>query len=281
MNFRYDICFLILNYNTSEELVKFIASIKKFCGDCTYLIVVVDNGSEKKELERLKILQQTEKFILLVNHENLGFAKGNNIGFRYIRSNIECRYIVMANSDVELIENSLCNKLDAAYDRYKFAVLGPDIMKSHDNPMPDGLSDRTQVLCEIKRIKHIRRIMKVPGLNILYLVVNKLRNKLLSKRAETGEMKENCQLHGSFLVFSDQYILDGLCDETFLYGEEAILAKDCRDHGLKILYYPDIKILHNESVATKKVMNKLIARKLFYLNNYIDSLYVLLRKYKQ
>ena len=59
------------------------------------------------------------------------------------------------------------------------------------------------------------------------------------------------------------------------------LAKACRDNKLTLLYYPQLKIIHNESVSTKKSMPNLIKRKLFFLENRLDSYYVLLDKYEK
>jgi GT2 family glycosyltransferase len=274
------ITFLILNYNSISELKACEESIRKNCSD--YHIVVVDNGSSKNEIDELNAFCAGKAEItLLVNNENLGFARGNNVGFRYIRNNIECDYIAMINSDTLILDESFTDKIETAYEKYKFAVMGPDVLPSHSNPMINEPDSKEKVKKCIKKTEKQIAIMKVPVINIMYLCFNKVKVKLLSKKASLiSEPILNCELHGCFLIFSNLYTLDGLCDETFLYGEEDLLAKSCRDNDLTLLYYPDLKIVHNESKSTKRSTPDLIERKLFFLKNRLDSYYVLLGKYE-
>lgn len=276
----YNIVFLILNYNSFEKLKDCVRSIEENCED--YHIVVVDNGSSLEEVDQLEAYcKAKDNIYLMKSNINLGFAKGNNLGFRYIRKNIPCRYIAMINSDTLLTSNDFCSQLDIAYEKYKFAVLGPDVLPARSNPMIHEPNSKEKVLKEIKKTKRIIEVMKIPGINIMYLCLNRIKNRMVNvKRIDLKKDQIDCELHGCFLVFSNLYTLDGLCDDTFLYGEEDILAKDCRDNHLVLLYYPEIKIIHNESFATKKTIPDLIQRKLFFLTNRLDSYKILLKKYE-
>lgn len=277
----YKVVFLILNYNSISELKECVESIQRYGQD--YFIVVVDNGSEASEVGQLvKYCGEREDIYLIKSAENLGFARGNNLGFRYIRQNIRCNYIAMINSDTLLISSGFCEQLDSAYAKYRFAVLGPDILPSRANPIINELDHKEKVLRAIRETELLIKVMGIPGVNFGYLGFNKMKNKVYAPNRENLQKPiEGCVLHGCFLVFSELYTRNGLCDETFLYGEEDILAKDCRDNELKMLFYPNIKIIHNESKATKRSIPKLIQRKLFYLTNRLDSLNVLLSKYEQ
>ena len=95
----YNVVFLILNYNSLHDLMLCEESIDKNCSD--YHIVVVDNGSKKAEVDELEAFCEEKKttVTLIKSSQNLGFAKGNNLGFRYIRKHIKCEYIAMINSD--------------------------------------------------------------------------------------------------------------------------------------------------------------------------------------
>lgn len=281
MNKNCDIAFLILNFNSNDELKKCIKSIKQYAVDYNYKIVVVDNGSSRENVEELKKLSRNNiEFTLIINGENLGFARGNNVGFRFIREHIPCKYIAMINSDVQLIEEGLLDKLEDAYSGYNFAVLGPDILYRHNNPMENKLNTKGKVLLEIRKMRFERAIIKLPLINLCYLAYKRIGYKMTESRKTVNQVKENCLLHGSFLVFSEKYNMEGLCPDTFLYGEEAVLAKECADNGFKMLYYPHIKILHNESGATKRAVPQRIKRKIYYYDNYIDSLNVLVKKFQ-
>ena len=275
------VVFLILNYNSLHDLILCEESIAKNCAN--YHIVVVDNGSKQVEVDELEAFCDEKKasVTLIKSSQNLGFARGNNLGFRYIREHIQCKYIAMINSDTLIVDRTFCAKIDEAFNKYHFAVLGPDVLPAHSNPMVDEPDSKEKVLQQIAKTKKQIKIIKTPGVNILYLCMNRLKRKFAIKRAALiSEPVLDCELHGCFLVFSNLYTLDGLNEETFLYGEEDLLAKACRDNNLTLLYYPQLKIIHNESVATKKSMPNLIKRKLFFLVNRLDSYYVLLKEYE-
>lgn len=177
----YNVVFLILNYNSYDELMTCVKSIRKQCNN--YYIVVVDNASKEDEIIKLeKLCAEAEDLLLIKNEKNLGFARGNNVGFRYIRKNIKCKYISMINSDTEIIENGFEEELDKAFEKYKFAVLGPDILPAHSNPMINEPNTLEKVMKEISRTKTIIKIIQIPVANILYLIFNRLRNKFLVKK---------------------------------------------------------------------------------------------------
>ena len=77
--------FVVLQYCAMQETLNCIESIKKYCDD-NYIIVVVDNGSPNGVGEKIKsICENDDKCVVIVNENNLGFAKGNNVGFRYAK----------------------------------------------------------------------------------------------------------------------------------------------------------------------------------------------------
>lgn len=88
----------------------------------------------------------------------------------------------MINSDTEIIENGFEEELDKAFEKYKFAVLGPDILPAHSNPMINEPNTLEKVMKEISRTKTIIKIIQIPVANILYLIFNRLRNKFLVKK---------------------------------------------------------------------------------------------------
>lgn len=277
------IAYLILNYNSSNDLKTCIDSIQRNCKE--YCIVVVDNGSEKNDFIKAKDICNKVGAIFISSKKNLGFARGNNLGFSYIRNNIKCDYIAMINSDTVIIDNSFENKVDEAFKKYRFAILGPDVLTAHSNPMNDELNQIEKVKARIRYIQTIQKILNIPVLNIAYLICNKVlqktKMKLFKKEQFINHDVLNCQLHGCFLVFSNLYLEEGICDKTFLYGEEDILMYTCRKKGYTTLYYPEIKIQHNESQATKKSVPNIIKRKKFYYKHRLDSLYVLLKCFEK
>ena len=77
------IVFVILHYLAIKETIDCVSSIQQnVCYD-NYSIIIVDNGSGvEKDSERLQQLERDNSKVKLITlQSNLGFARGNNIGF--------------------------------------------------------------------------------------------------------------------------------------------------------------------------------------------------------
>lgn len=73
--------FVILHYNTIEDTRACVSSIENKCKNSEYHIYVVDNTSPNKSGGELaKTFSQKDKITVILSEENLGFAKGNNLG---------------------------------------------------------------------------------------------------------------------------------------------------------------------------------------------------------
>lgn len=60
----YNVVFLILNYNSYDELMTCVKSIRKQCNN--YYIVVVDNASKEDEIIKLEKLCAEAEDLLLI-----------------------------------------------------------------------------------------------------------------------------------------------------------------------------------------------------------------------
>ena len=80
------ICYVILNYKTYEEAAACAESILSTQTWKNMHIVIVDNGSGNGSEEWLAEHFIDEKRVrVTASGENLGFARGNNLGIRYAR----------------------------------------------------------------------------------------------------------------------------------------------------------------------------------------------------
>ena len=101
------IIFVILHYLAEEMTVECVEKIEKCFNKNEYHIVVVDNASKNGSGYRLKKkYEKNEHCTVILNKNNLGFACGNNVGYRYAKENFNCEFMIIMNNDV-LIEDSL------------------------------------------------------------------------------------------------------------------------------------------------------------------------------
>ena len=94
--YTLDLSIVIVNWNTSDLLVNCISSIYKMINKYSFEIIVVDNNSSDDSVKIVK--QKFPNVNVLVNNENYGFSKANNIGF----SQCSGKYICLLNSDTEI-----------------------------------------------------------------------------------------------------------------------------------------------------------------------------------
>lgn len=258
--------FLILHYKEIDVTDNCIKSILKQQNKENVQIVVVDNGSRNTAGEQLKQRWGTyEEIDIIILDKNEGFSHGNNIGYSYIRKKYDCDYIIVMNSDVEINDNNFCSKLEQIYNNNKFAVLGPDILQvntgMHQNPEEMLITNKNSVSKELEKEKKHRRYyiyysLKFEIRRIFYTICYKnkvLKSNNINYLLEGDNFRNHIKLHGACIIFRKEFIekCENLFEpETFLYCEEDILALRCQKKHLKMLYSPEIQVLHFGSASS-------------------------------
>ena len=270
-------CFVVLHYGESSVTMTAIRSVLALRkGVSRVSIVVVDNASPNGTgLEVKNQIENLQDVYFIQNRGNLGFARGNNVGFGFAKQELKADFIILMNNDVIIESENICKLIEADFQKEEFAVLGPRIRTSvgrDQNPLRPGL------------LKGVRL-----GLTISYLwvdlfltflfvspVLHKLFNPFVPKSGHDVEPFNNVELHGSFLVFSPIYIdrFDGLDDRTFLYCEEEFLFARCHFNKLKTRFNPYIEIIHNETENSNSSILKMRKKRLFRVRNCLKSLFV-------
>ena len=126
---QYKFAFVILHYLTYEDTCNCVDSIEDHCKKFNYDIIIVDNGSNNTSGEKLlDKYKNNSKIKIIISKENIGFAKGNNLGFEYAKTNLNPDFIILANNDTMLINDYFCSEIIKEYNISNFAVLGPKII---------------------------------------------------------------------------------------------------------------------------------------------------------
>ena len=291
MNHTKKFSFVILHYITLEDTIKCVESIVKNCKKYDYNIVIVDNGSPNNSGEELISKYSNSKRIKVISsNENLGFAKGNNLGFVYAKNNFNPDFIILCNNDTYLKDEDFCEKIAKEYSKSQFALMGPKII------LKDGtLNNVTEANLDIKTLRKQYSkyrmnyfIAKIPPLYGIKQFLKKLlkRGKILSNsKYDPTKRYEDVIIHGAFLIFSKKYIemFDGLDDRTFLYREEELLYIRIKNNNLKTVYNPAVRIVHSEDSSTNALNKK---KDLFVFKNALESTKILIndieeRKYEK
>lgn len=277
--------FVVLHYLDLEMTKKCVDSIISNYREYNIKVAVVDNGSGNNSGERLRDLyKDNEKVTVLINKENMGFARGNNTGYHYLRKYYKPDYVVILNNDVIINQRNFLEKVNEIYFRIRYDVLGPDIYcpftEKHQNPSrlipltKEDVKELYEILDE--RIKHYNKyyIKKV----ILTFTEGKKKNVNKQFIDYTKEYKD-IVLHGACYIFSKKFI--EICDtafnpDTFLYLEEEILYLECKRRNFCMAYSPELCVKHYEDVSTKKAFRSDYKRDKMKIKNQLHSIRVLL-----
>lgn len=123
-----DISFVILHYNTIKETVDCVESIEKLIDTENYCIVIVDNCSPNNTgVELVNKYKNSDKIDVLLSKENVGFARGNNLGIDYARNELNSKYVCCTNNDTLMIQKNFYHSIEKEYKFSNAAVIGPRV----------------------------------------------------------------------------------------------------------------------------------------------------------
>lgn len=274
------ICFLILHYNVIEETKNCVASILNRVSYDDFHIVIVDNGSPNGTGSILKSEYDNHpKITVLLVKENMGFARGNNIGFRYCKEELQADFICAMNNDTEIIQDDFCEVLLDEYENSQYGVLGPLIHLPNNDYYRVILEKPTyaSIQKDIRRQKLLRILNFFYIRDVLYYFVERRHKKRVAQKEfdkNIFKYHEGLLLNGCCLVFSPLYLkqFDGFNDATFMYREEEFIYFHCMVKGLKMVYNPNLKIMHYEDASTNQVYKKSRKKNAFFYKHSLDSM---------
>lgn len=111
---------IMLTYNQLGDTQLCLQSIERFTSD--YELIIVDNASSDGTVEFLNAYAATNPRVrVIANHENKGFAGGNNVGMAMARG----EYMVLINNDT-IVTDGWIEKMLAVFDRHPdVGLVGP------------------------------------------------------------------------------------------------------------------------------------------------------------
>jgi len=206
-----DITFLIVTFKSYSVIHNCLRSIPK-----GYPIVVVENSSDenfKKELEN-----SYEHLECILNYENLGYAKANNIGLEKAKT----KYVFVLNPDTILKENTVQKILSSSLAIKDFALLAPMI----ENEIEPNFG-----------------------------FFNKNKKNVLKDLMQTSTYFKVDFIKGFAMFFNkDQFKDVGFFDENFfMYLEEIDLCKRLETKNIYVI--SDAKIIHLGAKAVDPKLN--------------------------
>lgn len=261
---------IIVNYKSEKRTIVYIKEELRIKCAIQNVIVVVNNGATEESSNQLcdsleacivrdiKEPISDSNIFIIHNLENLGFAKGNNLGVDFISEHFEVEYLLFSNNDIRFIDS---NVIEVLIDKLKtlpdVGIIGPKIIGL------DGKDQNPYIYTSFWN-----EILWMSWGRFLPFWNFKAFNRT---NAEEGYYY---RLMGSFFVTPyNCFVQCGKMDpNTFLYAEEVILAERMLGINKKNYYIPSVKLLHEHGQTTSKYLKKgnvvLLNSILYYFKRY-------------
>lgn len=268
---------VILNYLAYQVTIDTVNSfLEQDASNVEVQYIIVDNGSTNESYDKLlDIFGKYENIHIYQTEKNLGFANGNNFGYKKLLDHMKPDYVIISNDDILLPQPGIFKWIDECYRKYKFSVLGPDVYsingKFHQSPIENY--SRSVIRCACKYLKNCYNISKLRIKQLLRIDVKYEHPSWDNDRY--GEPNTKYTLHGSFQIFSKDYFekYEFPYDKsTFLYMEEDFLKLRCEKYGLLMQYDNSYTVNHLQAVATNMVNNNAYDKQIVRLKNLNKSL---------
>jgi hypothetical protein len=224
-----DISVIIVNWNTKALLLDCVESLYQTTRKSSLEIIVVDNASTDGSIDALR--QSFPQVQTIVNQDNLGFAKANNIGIKKAQG----LYVCLINSDVKALDGVL-DKMRAYMESHpEIGVLAP---KTFFGDM--------QIQKNCREFPTLRNLFcQEFFLNTLFPTVAFFRGRDMV-RCDYDTVMEIEALSGCFLMVRREVIaqVGPLDEQFFFYSEDVDWCKRIHDAGWKLIHYPEAEAIH-------------------------------------
>ena len=230
---------IIVNLNTKDLTVGCIRSIEKWAKDIHFEVLLTDNGSDDGSVEAFKKIKGEtywkDKFTLILNDNNTGYAKANNQGIRKAKG----KYIFLLNNDTVVHEDALQNLLKFAEATPDAGVVGSKLL---------NIDDTLQMSCY-----HFPTLLNAVK---EYWFGKKGLFEKFAPRQDIPVTVDSV-VGAAFLITPEAKKRVGILDERyFAYFEDIDYCRQTWRIGLKVYYLPNSVITHYHGATFKKLANE-------------------------
>jgi GT2 family glycosyltransferase len=215
---------VILNWNLKNDTIACVNSV--LASSCKRLrVVVVDNGSQDGSATAFAE-HFGETIDLIINEENLGFAKGVNVGIQHVLAQ-DADWVLLLNNDTIIAPDMIEQLMAVADGRPDVGILAPAIFY-HDQP---------------------ERVWRIGDRHYRWLPIPV---KVPARELKVREMLPVDFVTGCGMLIRRQVLSTiGLFDpKYFMYYEDADFCWRAAKAGFAILCVPAARMWHKVSRST-------------------------------
>lgn len=271
-----DLFIVTINYRQEELTIQFAKNeLSKIL--LPYKTIIVNNsatidsnsvlceGLDAVLVEDINAEIDTKRDTFVISSaENLGFARGNNLGAEFCKKWFAPKYILFTNNDIRLNGSDIAEKLILKLETYAdVGVIGPKVV---------GLDGKLQ--SPFPYTTYWKRHIWMYWSTFFYSEEKKRKIFRLDYQ-ETAQEGYHYYVMGSFfMVRAVDFYQCGMFDpHTFLYAEEPILSERMNAIGRNVYYYPEVEVVHEHGATTSKFARSKTADWQFESENYYYKKY--------
>jgi len=267
----FNVYAIVLTWNSFDDTVNCIKSLRKLNND-NLRIILVDNGSEKKYIEKLedfikvefkdnnRIINENEvddfidkRITLIKINRNKGFSSGNNLGIKYGLKDKDAKYFWILNNDTEVERDSLNHLIEKMQNDNEIGICGTRLVY-FDN------KTRIQAYGGGKFNKYLAATSLIGN------------NEMNSDEINEDKVEKEVDfiIGASMFVRRDYFEERGMfCEDLFIYFEDVELC--IKRDRFKLGYSHKSIVYHKEGATiggnTLKSNSKTFYSDYFYLRN--------------
>lgn len=217
---------IILNWNTRDLLAECLQSIQDTTGSLDVETIVVDNASTDESCAMVREIFPGVR--LIENHENVGFARGNNQGVEACRG----KYALLLNSDAMLLPGAVQTMLEILENEPRAGMVGARLLNT-DGSFQASYTPFPTLWREFMILSGLGRTFFGPAY------------PSCGPEIEKGPRVVDYIEGACLLARRDIYTAVGGLDEGyFMYAEEVDLCFAFRRSGWQVWYHPQAEVIH-------------------------------------
>src|SRR5580698_8887113 len=256
-----NVLIITVNFRHAECTLQFLKSASAMGGFNDTRLVIVDNNSGDASTERIRqAIDEFSNVELMVSSTNRGYFGAAKWALeQYLAQHGTPDWVIICNNDVVFDSPSFLARLHA-HDPRAVGVLAPAIISSLT-----GIDSNPMILRRPGRVRQLRYRFLVSTYYVAWLtqtlapLVRKGRKRLRAGRPNRPDFRTRIYApHGSLIIFSRRFFDEGgfIDDGCFLYAEEISVAETCWRLGLAVVHDPQLRVLHNDSQTTGRILTR-------------------------
>src|SRR3972149_7143692 len=244
---------ITINYNTEDLLEKLIGCLIRQSHK-NWVLIIVNNSPDNIAINEVIKSFNDSRIILTGNNKNLGYSKGNNLGFKYLMENKvigKDDIVLFTNEDIVIKDKDFLIQSINTINDLKCGFLGPKVINNDGSLM----------------LPHIR---KAGFLKCLFHMGNNGRvDKIFRINRSLKKLKSPIKvflINGAcFFCEAGDFARVGMFDtNTFIYYEEELIYRKVYKAGIVVFYDPRISVYHEHSASVKKSFSIINKKKFVY-----------------